>query len=102
MALQLDKTTPEGFTVSYWRVDPNISYDAVEQKLHARVLVYANATARQNDKRPVIFNDAEFRDIEIAILSGSDAVNAISTGEPRDAVYDYLKTLPFFDGYQDV
>lgn len=102
MALQLEKDTPEGFTVSYWRVSPLFSFDVVEQKFYAGLLVYVDSTARQNNKEPVIFYDRDFQEINVIKFTGSDAVNAISTGEPRDVVYAYLKTLPFFDGYEDV
>lgn len=102
MALQIDKTTREGFTVSYWRVSPSVTYDVVAKRLTATVMPYVSAAARTADKPPAHFDSRDFDDARSVTLEGTAAENAIKTGEPRDAVYAHLKTLDFFSGAADV
>jgi hypothetical protein len=103
VALQIDKTTDDGYTVSYWRVSPSVTYDVVEQRLYARVLPYVSAAARQSGKSPVMANVADFdAESRLVELKGPDAVAAIVTGEPRDALYAKMKTKVFFQGATDV
>lgn len=103
MALQIDKTTDDGYTVSYWRISPSVTFDVVEQRLYARVLPYVNAAARQAGKSPVMANVADFDpESRLVELTGAEAVAAIQTGEPRDALYGKLKTKIFFQGATDV
>jgi len=102
MALQIDKTTDEGFTVSYWRVGPDLYYNVVDQQLQARILPYASATARQADKSAVNFTSQDFDSIRKVVLTGADAINAIKSVDPRDAIYAKVKLEAFFSGAIDV
>jgi len=101
MALQIDKTTDEGFVVSYWRVSPDIRYNVVDQTLRARVLAYVDSKARSEDKPSVPTFSVPDAVLTVS-LEKEAAVAAIKSTDPRDALYAELKTLKFFAGAIDV
>lgn len=101
MALLIEKTTREGFTVSYWRINPEVSYDCVNKRLSANVVPYVSTATRLADKPPAQFNDPSFQQVRTVTIEGATAEAAIKTGEPRDALYVQLKTHEFFSGAQD-
>lgn len=107
MALQIEKATREGYTVSYWRLSPVVSYDVVNQRLTANILPYVNSTMRQNGKPSVNFEPSaasmdDFDEVRRVVLEGAAADAAVKTGEPRDALYAAVKTKNFFSGASDV
>lgn len=105
MALKLAKTTVEGFSVEYWRIEPSILTRFAETKtVSANVTVHMNAAARQAGKPPVRLTPRSIEGSETAmrvVLEGSEATNALATGDPRAAMYAKLKALEFFAGATD-
>jgi hypothetical protein len=103
MALRLVKTTNEGFTVEYWRVDPMVSIDMVGRTASARILTYKDATARQTGKASVrVGLESELSIPNSVSLSGAALDAALVTGDVRAAMYGVLKTLSAFTGAEDV
>jgi len=101
MALQLAKTTEEGFSVEYWRVDPVTSVNMHTRTATARVLCYKDAAARQGGKIPVRVGPS-LEAPDSVTIEGTDFDTALATGDTRGAMYGVLKALPFFSGAVDV
>jgi len=108
MALKKSVDSPFGVAFEYWKVMPDMGVDFAERSARARLLVWADATARGADKQPqhpneVVASQALFRPVEEAlILSGDDFTAALATGDLRAAIYDKIKVLDFFDGSEDL
>lgn len=104
MALKLAKTTDEGFTVEYWRVNPFMSVDMVGRAAYATLMAFKDAASRQGGKRPVHVGPelAGFETVQSVELTGQDFETALATGDLRAAMYGKLKALAFFTGSEDV
>lgn len=105
MALKLAKTTEEGFTIEYWRVNPNLTVDMVDQTATSTVLAYKDASARQAGKRPVHAHGHDIQGIDtirVVKIAGTDFTAAMASGDFRPAMYAALKAKDFFSGAEDV
>jgi hypothetical protein len=106
MALRLAKTTAEGFSIEYWRIDPRMSvcFTTGAQSVQANVLAYVNATTRQAGKPAVRVSPRSIEGADAVGrvgLEGAEATAALVGGDPRAAMYAKLKALEFFAGSAD-
>lgn len=104
MALKKVKTTREGFTVEYWRVNPAMSINVLDKSAVGHLLGYKDAAARQAGSDPVssavrLDGVEEVRSVE---LTGAAFDAAMTAGDFRPAMYAALKAKDFFTGSEDV
>lgn len=104
MALRKSVTTEMGITAEYWKVSPHGFHSVVSTQdgvssaaVQHKVVCYVSRTARDVEgAKPIPGLEA------IARLEGEAATTALASGDPRPALYTYLKTLPMFAGAEDV
>ena len=97
MALNLPVTFPNGITADYWKV-VGVSVDVPTSTVNLSVALYLDSEARTDGREP----------IEVSQVGGISALPTLqalifkSGGNLVAAVYDYLKSLPEFEGAKDV
>ena len=105
MALKLTKTTAEGFSIEYWRIDPRMSVDLTtgSKNVRATVQAFVSASTRQANKSPVrLSRDVDGVQVVTSVtLNDAETTSALATGDPRAAMYAKLKALEFFAGATD-
>jgi hypothetical protein len=91
MALTLSHTLDSGVTGDYWRIT-KMEIDYPTNSVQTFVGLYLSSEARHDAKQPLTVRFEQIFLDPGALASGTD---------PRVAVYDALKALPFFEGAQD-
>lgn len=103
MALQIEKTTPQGMTLNYWIIDPNIAVEWDTPTIYARIKGYASSAAYDSGKQSVEISGIEgINEVMSFTMAGADATTALNTGDPRPSLYTYLLTTTFFNGATEV
>lgn len=97
MALHLSIETDTGYEISYHKISstPAPSIDAKTLGGRIYLLSYKDQASRQADKKPV--SQSAF-----VIPDGTMTAEFIDGRELISACYGYLKTLPNFEGAEDI
>lgn len=94
MALQKNIAMNTGVVANYHKIR-TLNINAVTKNGSCLVSTYLNHQARLDDKKEIEFKSYS---IPANILSGID----ITSVDARVATYNYLKTLTYFNGAEDV
>lgn len=100
MAIKKVVEKKDGGSAEYWRVSPYFTFDVVEGRLDASLLLYTNEVGRRAGKRRVEPLSVQGYPMNL-VLEGADALAAVQSGDPRPALYGALKALPFFASSED-
>ena len=97
MALQLAITLPNGTVANYHRIVDPVTVRPVEKTATATIASYVSQSIRQADATQFVVQG----NYDVTPAFFADGVTTV-TADPRQTVYDYLKTTPTFTGATDV
>ena len=97
MALYKETVLPTGVTANYYRITELL---AVKLKIRIKVALYLNAQSREDGKAPLMENC--YQKVVGALPQGFSFTASGYEANFYDEAYDFLKTLPMFDGATDV
>ena len=97
MALYKPTTLNTGITADYYRIS---ELTAVKLKIRIKVALYISAQARADGKAPLMENC--YQKVVGALPQGFSFTASGYEANFYDEAYEFLKTLPMFDGATDV